>query len=111
MQGEQMAARYLQKMNYHIVEKNYRWGRGEIDIIAEKDNTLIFVEVKTARNESFGAPESWVDKRKQTQIGHVAQQYLMEKEIDNMDCRFDVVAITAQDQQWDIQHIENAFWL
>ncbi|MFQ5824676.1 MAG: YraN family protein [bacterium] len=109
--GEEMAAEFLRNKNYEIIERNYRWARGEIDIVAKKDDMLIFVEVKTAQRDTFGPPETWVDQRKQQQIGQVAEHYLQEKEIDDMDCRFDVIAITAQGKEWKIKHIENAFWL
>lgn len=109
--GEQVAARFLASKQYEIVDRNYRWARGEIDIVAQKNDTLIFVEVKTARKDTFGAPETWIDKRKQNQLAQVALHYLQEKEIEGLDCRFDVVAIMAQGKQWTINHIENAFWL
>jgi putative endonuclease len=110
-QGEELAAEFLSNKHYKILERNYRWARGEIDIVAEKADTLIFVEVKTSRGASFGPPETWVDARKQQQIGRVAERYLQEKEIDGVDCRFDVVAVTFRGKTWDIKHIENAFWL
>lgn len=109
--GEQVAAKYLQNRKYKIVARNYRWAHGEIDIIAEKNAALIFVEVKTATQKGFGAPETWVDERKQQQIGKTAQQYLFENEIDDRDCRFDVIAVTAAQGEWRVKHIKNAFWL
>ncbi len=109
--GEELAANFLKKNGYLIIERNYRWARGEIDIIARKDELLVFVEVKTARTKHFGAPETWVTKRKQQQVGMVASRYLQEKEIVDTDCRFDVIAVTAIGQEWEIKHIENAFWL
>lgn len=109
--GEELAANFLSKSGYKIIERNYRWARGEIDIIAEKESMLIFIEVKTARSKKFGAPETWVTQRKQQQIGMVASHYLQEKEIVDMDCRFDVIAVSAIGKEWEIKHIENAFWL
>ncbi len=109
--GEELAAQFLKKKDYEILERNYRWARGEIDIVAKKENILIFVEVKTTQSERFGPPETWVDSRKQQQIGIVAERYLQEKEIDEMDCRFDVVAVTLHGKAWEIKHLENAFWL
>ncbi|MCH9008786.1 MAG: YraN family protein [Calditrichaeota bacterium] len=109
--GEDLAADYLVQKNYSILERNYRWSRGEIDIVACKDDVLIFVEVKTATGGSFGAPETWVTERKQKQVGQVAEGYLQEHELDNMDCRFDVIAIQMRGKEWQVKHIENAFWL
>lgn len=109
--GEALAANFLSDKGYKIIAQNYRWVRGEIDIIAEKENMLVFVEVKTARSRNFGAPETWVTRRKQKQVGMVASRYLQENEIVDMDCRFDVIAINAIGKDWQIKHIENAFWL
>lgn len=109
--GEDMAADHLLQKSYQILDRNYRWARGEIDIVARKDNTLVFVEVKTARGIKFGAPETWVDERKQQQVGQVAERYLQERGIEDLDCRFDVIAVQAQGKEWKIRHIKNAFWL
>ena len=76
--GEARAAEHLQQFGYDILERNFRAERGEIDIIARKNNTIVFVEVKTARSRKLGPPESWVDQRKQAQIGKVASAWLMQ---------------------------------
>ena len=110
-QGEKIAQDYLSKKGYTIVEKNYRFGRGEIDIIVEKDNVLIFVEVKTKKFGDFGDPINWVPRRKQRQIGTIAKGYLFENEVTDKDCRFDVITLNWQKGAWQIDHIENAFWL
>ncbi len=109
--GEEAAAAYLRDKAYRILERNYRWARGEIDIVAEDGDTLVFVEVKTARSDRFGPPEGWVDRRKQAQLGQVALHYLQEREITDRDCRFDVVAVRTDGRRWRFHHIENAFWL
>ncbi len=109
--GEDLAARYLQSKQYEIIDRNYRWARGEIDIIARIEDTLVFVEVKTARSAHFGSPQTWVNARKRMQIAQVAQRYLQEKNIEEANCRFDVVAIQKQDGGWHIEHFENAFWI
>jgi putative endonuclease len=109
--GAALAVQLLREKDYEILDRNYRWARGEIDIVAKQDDTLVFVEVKTARGGNFGSPETWVDERKQQQLGMVAAHYLQEKEIEDTDCRFDVIAIRAQGNDWRIRHIENAFWL
>ena|SRR3990172_12118469 len=109
--GEEQAANFLCNSGYEVVARNYRWARGEIDIVARQNDLLIFVEVKTATNNAFGNPETWVNERKQKQIGMVAERYLQENEIVDMDCRFDVVAVSFKNKNWQIKHIENAFWL
>ena len=109
--GEDYAAQYLLQKGYSLRERNYRRARGELDIIAEKDGMLIFVEVKTARSTRMGDPITWVNRQKQAQLATVAMHYLQEKEIEDMDCRFDVIGILKQGEDVQIQHIENAFWL
>ena len=94
--GEQLAFSFLENKNYTILEKNYRFGRGEIDIIAEDDNMLVFIEVKTKKFGDFGDPITWVPRSKQRQIGTVAKGYLYEKNITNQDCRFDVLENTVR---------------
>jgi putative endonuclease len=110
-EGEEDAVEYLEREGYFILERNFRAERGEIDIIARDGNTLVFVEVKTTVRGGFGEPEEWVNQKKQTQIGKVAMGYLQEKRLENVDCRFDVVAVTKIGKKTRIRHIEDAFWL
>jgi putative endonuclease len=107
--GEGLARQFLEKKGYRIVTSNYRGGGGEIDIIAATPDSLVFVEVKTARTKAFGAPETWVDEKKQEQIGNVAEHYLFEHQLDDVDCRFDIVTVTMLDGRAEIKHFENAF--
>ena len=109
--GESQAAEYLLSNNYEILDRNYRFARGEIDIIAAKDGVLVFVEVKTAGSRLFGAPETWVTEAKQKQIGLVAGHFLQSRAIEDQDCRFDVIAIEMRDGGSELRHIQNAFWL
>ncbi len=110
-QGENLALNYLENKGYKIIERNYRYGRGEIDIIAEKDQLLIFIEVKTKKFGDFGDPIYWITRKKQRQIGTVAKGYLFERNITDRDCRFDVITLTWEEGAWKIDHIEDAFWL
>jgi putative endonuclease len=108
--GEDAAVDLLSKKNYEIIERNYRFGHGEIDIIAKDKDILVFVEVKTRKNLEFGPPELAVTKNKQRQIRKIAEMYLVENKITDMDCRMDVVAILLkQNLPPEINHIENAF--
>ncbi len=109
--GETEAVGYLEKKGFVILERNYRAERGEIDIIAREGDTLVFVEVKTKRQDGFGEPEDWVGRKKQDQIAKVAMRYLQEKNLDNVDCRFDVIAIGYENGKKKISHIQDAFWL
>lgn len=108
--GEDIAADFLQKDNYEIIERNYRFGHGEIDIVAKDNGILVFTEVKTRKNLEFGPPELAITKSKQRQIRKIAEAYLVEKNITEMDCRIDVVAILLKKNlPPEINHIKNAF--
>jgi len=109
--GEDLAANFLEKNDYNILERNYRFGHGELDIIAEKEGMLIFIEVKTKKHGDFGDPINWIKRGKQKQMGRIARGYLYERNITDRDCRFDVVLVTWEHGLWKIDHIENAFWL
>ena len=111
-QGEQHAAKYLKKQGLRILQRNYRIAAGEIDIVAEDGQTLVFVEVKTSSGSAFGSPESWVTPRKRAQVARIAAAYLQEHAIDDQDCRFDVVGIQMYDAAKPvIRHLKNAFCL
>jgi putative endonuclease len=104
--GEEKALQYLEKKGYEILELNYRWGRGEIDIICKEKKLIIFVEVKTRKSRLFGDPVEAVDKRKQRQIIKIAERYLVQKKLYNKsDCRFDVITLSRD----ELNHIEDAF--
>ncbi|PIW70229.1 MAG: YraN family protein [Ignavibacteriales bacterium CG12_big_fil_rev_8_21_14_0_65_30_8] len=110
--GEELAAEFLEKINYKIIEKNYRFGKGEIDIVCEDPNNknLVFVEVKSRTNLNFGDPIYALTKRKMVQLRKIADAYIYEKKIDNIDCRFDVVTILYKPKEKpDIKHYINAF--
>lgn len=110
--GEDLAAKILIDKGYKIIERNYRFSHGEIDIIATDPNNqfTVFVEVKSRQNLEFGAPEYAITKNKQRQIRKVAELYLYDKEIRELDCRFDVFAILFEDLNNPIvNHYENAF--
>ena len=111
-EGEEMAAEFLLSKGYEIIERNYRFGKGEIDIIAmDPDNKfLVFVEVKSRKNLEFGEPEYAITKNKIKQVRRIAEAYLYEKEIKDADCRFDVIAILLRSKiKPIINHYENAF--
>jgi putative endonuclease len=109
--GEDVAANYLINKGYKIIERNFRAGHGEIDIIALDGNDLVFVEVKTSKSNAFGNPVSWVDEKKQRIIGETAEAFIYQKEYIDTDCRFDVIAIECDKGLFQIQHIKDAFWL
>ncbi len=110
--GEEIAVNFLKNEGFEIIEQNYKYGKGEIDIIAKdpSDNYLAFVEVKTRQNLDYGEPEYAITKNKQRQIRKMAELYLYDKEIEELDCRFDVIAILLEDiDKPSIKHYVNAF--
>ena len=108
-EGEDLAARFLEHRGMQIVERNYRYERGEIDLIADDGNALVFIEVKSRTSAVFGPPENAVDERKQEQLRMVAEGYLLERRIENRPCRFDVIAIERNGMNATVRHIPNAF--
>ncbi|MCJ7554458.1 MAG: YraN family protein [Ignavibacteriaceae bacterium] len=111
-EGEDIAADYLLKNGFELVTRNYRFGHGEIDIIVKdkSDGYLVFVEVKTRQNLEFGEPEYAITKSKIKQLKKIAESYLYEKEIKEVECRFDVIAIIwNRETKPQITHYRNAF--
>ncbi|MEY5047141.1 MAG: exonuclease RecJ [Bacteroidota bacterium] len=104
---ESKACEYLQEKGYVIKERNYRSGKNEIDIIALKNNELIFVEVKYRKNDDFGFPESMVDKSKQDRIKACANDYIFATNW-NGGIRFEIISIIGTKP--DIMHFEDAFY-
>lgn len=107
--GETSAVRFLELRGMKILCRNYRFERGEIDVVAEDGRELVFVEVKTRRTKSYGEPEEAVNAKKQAQLRKVAEGYLFEHRIDDRPCRFDVVAIFFHNGKAEIKHFKNAF--
>lgn len=108
--GENMAADYLKKAGYSILERNYRTRMGEIDIIASKSGYLIFVEVKTRRNVEYGMPSEAVNYHKQNKIIQSALCYLNMTRQVNSPCRFDILEIMlSTNNGMQYNHIVNAF--
>lgn len=105
---EAMAARYLCTHDYTILERNYRTPFGEVDLIAQKDGVLVYVEVKYRSSSGCGDPLEAVDRRKQRKICRVANyHYAGYAAGREMDCRFDVIGIYGDGS---IRHIQNAFY-
>lgn len=92
--GESIASEYLKSNNYKIIDHNFRAKQlGEIDIIAEENDYLVFIEVKTRRSYNFGTPQESINFTKQKKLKNLANFYIKQKNIKNKNCRFDVVAI------------------
>jgi putative endonuclease len=107
-QGEDIAKKYLIDKGYKILETNWKSGRHEIDIIAQKYDFLSIVEVKTRTNIDYGFPESFVTQKKMRNMVYAAHNYLKLKCID-LDLRFEVIAIIKIANQFQIEHFDEAF--
>jgi putative endonuclease len=107
-EGEDRAARFLVKHGYRILERNYRTRSGEIDLIAMHEGEVVFVEVKTRTSDAFGAPELAVTPQKQRKMIKAALGYIKYRKLHQVPCRFDVVAIRAEDES-GVELIRNAF--
>ena len=108
LEGEQLAANYLREKSWHILEMNYRFSRSEVDLVASKDDLLIFVEVKTRTGTSFGQPEEFVDTKKAENIIKAADHYIWEKDWKGK-IRFDIISI-IKINDIEIRHFEDAFY-
>lgn len=91
--GESVAAHHLEAKGYQIVARNWRCRHGEIDLIAQAGKTLVFAEVKTRRGRAFGTPEEGVSPRKLRKLFELGQHYLLEKDLDDIEWRIDLVAV------------------
>lgn len=106
--GEQLAQKYLEAKAYTTLETNWRWGKGEIDIIAKVNSVLVFVEVKTRSNSAFGHPEEAVTTKKQNLFYELAAEYMYQIKYEE-EFRFDIISIVLNPIQ-DIKHYEDAFF-
>ena len=106
--GEERARDFLIENGYKIRETKWRTGSLELDIIAEKDDTLVIVEVKTRSGAFAENPEQYIDNRKIKNIVTAAERYIMRYDW-NGHTRFDVIAVVVNGQKVEIDHIEDAF--
>ena len=107
--GERAAERYLRRNGYRIVARNFRAAGAEIDLVAIDGETLVFVEVKTRSSRAAGAPEEAVDERKQKQMRRAAEAFARRYRADEIEMRFDIVAVDASGKRLEIELLRNAF--
>jgi len=107
--GEDIAAEYLRQNGYEIIEQNYYYNHGEIDIVAKDGTTLVFVEVKSRRSTKFGEPEESVTPKKQELLRRTAEGYVLKRNIGEINCRFDVVSIVFGKGTSECKILKNCF--
>ena len=106
--GEDYATEYLLEQGYRIRDRNWRCGHLEVDIIAEDENYIIFVEVKTRKNVYAGAPEDFVNKQKQRNIIRAARYYMRYKNLQK-EVRFDIISVVFGMTGNSLKHIQDAY--
>lgn len=107
--GEDAACDLYRRLGYEVVERNYRSGRGEIDVVARRGETLVFCEVKTRRTDEWGAPAEAVDHAKQARLRRLAAAWMAERRPGYVDVRFDVVSVIVRGDETDVTHVPDAF--
>lgn len=106
--GEALAVEFLQKNNYTILERNWRFKKAEVDIIAQKNDVLAVVEVKTRSSNYFGNPQDFVNRKKIQLLVEAINEYVTSKDLD-VEVRFDIIAILKNKETFNIEHLEDAF--
>ena len=107
--GEELAVAFLEKDGYAILETNWTFQKAEIDIIAQKENILAVVEVKTRSSLDFGLPQEFVKPKKIQLLVKAINEYVTQNDLD-VEVRFDIVAIHKENTEFVIEHIEEAFY-
>lgn len=107
--GEQLAVDFLVENSYDIMERNYRFDKAEVDIIAQKGDILAIVEVKTRSSLEFGNPQDFVKPKQIKNLVKAVDEYVTENDLD-VEVRFDIIAIVKENKDYKIEHLENAFY-
>ncbi|MBT8260018.1 MAG: YraN family protein [Flavobacteriaceae bacterium] len=107
--GEQLAVDFLQEHNYTIIERNYRFDKAEVDIIAKKEDVLAIIEVKTRSSTDFGNPQDFLKTKQIQRLVKAVDEYVT---VNNLyvEIRFDIIAIVKNGKQYRIEHLKDAFY-
>lgn len=107
-EGEAIARDYLLKQGYALLETNWQYGHLEVDVIAEKDGVLVFVEVKTRSDATLSAPQAAVNRQKQQNIIRAANAYILRNKY-NCEARFDIITVVGKGSESVIEHLPDAY--
>ncbi|MGB6269745.1 MAG: YraN family protein [Olleya sp.] len=107
--GEQLALDFLIENNYSIIARNYRFDKAEVDIIAQIEDTLAIIEVKTRSTADFGNPQDFVKPKQIQRLVKAVDEYVVVNGLD-VEVRFDIIAIVKEDKQFKIEHLKDAFY-
>ncbi len=108
--GEDLAVAHLEKSGYIILTRNYVYLKGEIDIIAQMGSTIVIVEVKTRSTPEWGDPQDFLKQSQINRLVTTANHYIEHYTVDDVEVRFDIVAIVSNKAGTRIEHLENAFY-
>lgn len=108
-EGERLAVCFLEGEGFRILDRNYRNRMGEIDIVAEDREVLVFVEVRTLKASAGHSPEETIQRQKQQRISRTAQAYIQYKRLEDRPARFDVVSVTLDGTRSTLRHTPDAF--
>ena len=107
--GEELALKTIKRLGYKKIVRNYRCSLGEVDLVAEDGDSLVFIEIKTRKGKSLGYAKEAVDARKRRQLSKVALAYMKANRCFEAKARFDVVAVSLDGAETKIEVIKNAF--
>ena len=107
--GEELAVDFLEKNSYSILETNWTFQKAEIDIIAQKENILSIIEVKTRSSIDFGLPQDFVKPKKIQLLVKAVNEYVISNDLE-VEVRFDIIAIYKEENNYKIDHLEDAFF-
>jgi putative endonuclease len=109
--GEGIAEQFLKQKGYEILDRNYRFDRAEIDLIARQKSEIVFVEVKYREKKGFGDPLEAVTNSKIAHLFRAAEHWIDYHELSQVSARFDVLGILRDRGRISVEHVENAFVL
>ncbi len=107
-EGEDEAAKYLERQGYEIIQRNFECRQGEIDIIAKDNDEYVFIEVKTRQNFHYGMPCEEVNEQKQKHIWKATRYYLYSHKLEDSFIRFDVIEVYKRKDKFYVHHIKQA---
>ena len=107
--GEQLAVDFLLKKGYHILERNYRFDKAEVDILAQTKDILAVIEVKTRSTSDFGNPQDFVKPKQIERLVKAVDEYISVNQLD-LEVRFDIIAIVKSGKDFEIEHLKDAFY-
>ena len=108
-EAEKPAADYYSNLGFQILQKNYRYRKAEIDLIVQKDNLLVVLEVKARSSTYFGDPQSFVSKKKIQLLVMATDAFIQQRDLA-VEVRFDIISYTLERGEWKLEHLPNAFY-